>query len=283
MTSRALLRRSTSALAIAVTGGFLLAACGSDSPSSDTTAGSTAASTADSTAAGTDSLSGTRWTLDVAGLNVPGADKVLPTIAFADGSVSGSAGCNTFMGSYTVSGDSLTIGELAGTKKACGPVETAVETAVLERLGKVAGYQMTADSLTLTDSAGATVLTYAAAPSDVTGVWDVTGYLNADKSGFVSIIVDTQITAIFGPDGTVAGSSGCNNYSGTFTVDGENITFGPAISTAKACIEPEGIMEQESGYLAALQSSVTFVNDGSTLTLMNADGQNTVIMSPKVG
>jgi heat shock protein HslJ len=275
MIRQSLIHKSLSAAAAVLVGAMLLAACGDDSSSSDTTtAGETAAA---------DALSGTRWTLDVAGLDVPGADKVLPTIAFADGSVSGSAGCNTFTGSYTVSGDSLTLGQLASTQIACGTVETAVETVVLERLGKVAGYQATADSLTLTDSSGATLLTYAPAPAGVEGAWVATGYLNADKSGFVSVIIDTEITAAFGPDGTVAGSSGCNNYSGGYTIDGDSISMAQMISTQKACDAPEGIMDQEAGYLAALQSSVTFRNDGATLILLNADGQQTVMFSSKAG
>jgi len=42
------------------------------------------------------------------------------TIAFAaDGRVSGSAGCNSFMGAYTVSGSSLTFGPASRTRKLC--------------------------------------------------------------------------------------------------------------------------------------------------------------------
>jgi heat shock protein HslJ len=270
MRNRPLFPRSISALAIA--GTLLLAACGDDSSSS---------SASDSSAVSTDALNGTGWTLDIAGLNVPGADKVLPTIAFADGSVSGSAGCNTFTGSYTATADTLTLGQLATTTKACGKVETAVETIVLERLGKVAGYTMTADTLTLTDSSGAKLLTYAPAPSGLVGNWVATGYLNADKSAFESVIIESEITAVFGPDGTVAGSSGCNTYSGSYTVDNGALTISQMISTQKACDTPTGVMDQESAYLAALQSSVSFQNDGATLTLMNADGQNTVSFTAK--
>ena len=37
--------------------------------------------------------------------------------------------------SYTVDGEKLTIGPLAATKKACGPAESAVETAFLAVMG----------------------------------------------------------------------------------------------------------------------------------------------------
>ena len=41
------------------------------------------------------------------------------TLAFKDGQVSGSAGCNNFHGSYRTDGDSIQIGPLATTRRAC--------------------------------------------------------------------------------------------------------------------------------------------------------------------
>ena len=270
------------ALVVAVA---VIASCGSDSGgsgSASTGSASSGSSPSSGAATGADPLDGTTWTLDVAGLNVPGADAVAPTISFSNASVSGSSGCNNFSGGYTVSGATLTFGPLASTQKACGPVETAVETAVLTRLGKVAGYKVAADTLTLTDASGATLLTYAPAKGGVEGAWDANGYLNAAKSAFVSPIVGTSLTAVFGPDGQVAGSAGCNNFTGTYTVDGTKLTIGPLATTRKACVSPEGISEQETDYLAALTASVTIQNDGQNLTLLNAAGQRSVGYNPKV-
>jgi heat shock protein HslJ len=256
----------------------LLASCGDDSDGSGSA--STAAGSSSAAATGADPLDGTTWTLDVAGLEVPGADAVAPTISFASPNVSGSSGCNNFTGGYTVSGDTLTLGQLASTQKACGPVETAVETAVLTRLGKVAGYTVAADKLTLTDASGATLLTYAAAKGGVEGAWEANGYLNAGKTAFVSVVADTSLTALFGPDGSVSGSAGCNTFTGTYTVDGDKLTIGPLASTRKFC-SPDEVMTQEADYLAALGSSVSFQNDGVNLTLLNAEGQRAVAYNPK--
>ena len=38
-------------------------------------------------------------------------------------------------------------------------------------------------------------------------------------------VAGTGISAEFTADGKVAGSAGCNRYSGTYTVSGSNITF----------------------------------------------------------
>ena len=109
-------------------------------------------------------------------------------------------------------------------------------------------------------------------PAPLTGTtWRLNGY-NDGKGGFVSALSGTEITAVFGDDGKVTGSAGCNDYTASYAVEDNAITFGPAATTRKMCSEPEGIMEQESAYLAALESATAFQIEGDELTLSNADG-----------
>ena len=68
----------------------------------------------------------------------------------------------------------------------------------------------------------------------------------------VSTIIGTEITAVFAEDGTLSGSAGCNNYTSSYESDDVQIKIGPAASTRMFCAEPEGSMDQESQYLAAL-------------------------------
>jgi heat shock protein HslJ len=49
------------------------------------------------------------------------------TAVFEEGQVRGSSGCNTYFGSYEVSGDSITVGPLAMTEMACLEPEGAME------------------------------------------------------------------------------------------------------------------------------------------------------------
>ena len=65
------------------------------------------------------SLSGTAWLLeDLGGTGV--VDRVRATIEFGeDGSVAGSASCNRFTGSASIRGDSIALGPLATTRRAC--------------------------------------------------------------------------------------------------------------------------------------------------------------------
>lgn len=67
-------------------------------------------------------------------------------------------------------------------------------------------------------------------------------------------LTDAPITLSFA-DGQMSGSAGCNSYNGSFTLSQDNpfvMTVGPVMSTQMAC--PEPIMNQETAYLAALQT-----------------------------
>lgn len=71
-------------------------------------------------------------------------------------------------------------------------------------------------------------------------------------------------------DGQVNGSSGCNSYFGEYTINGNEISIGPLASTEMACMDPEGIMQQEQEYLHFLAEVVTFEVDGEQLVLKQA-------------
>lgn len=80
----------------------------------------------------------------------------------------------------------------------------------------------------------------------------------------------TTITAEFGADGRVSGSSGCNNYSGPYEVDGNKLSFGqPMASTLMAC-EP-AVMQQEAAYMTVLESVAGYEIKDDSLTMYDAD------------
>jgi heat shock protein HslJ len=72
----------------------------------------------------------------------------------------------------------------------------------------------------------------------------------------------TVVTALFSSDGVLSGSGGCNNYTTSYELNGDQITVaGPIASTMMFC---ETGMNQESAYLAALQSAgrIAFTAEG---------------------
>lgn len=90
--------------------------------------------------------------------------------------------------------------------------------------------------------------------------------------GDADLIPNSAITIVF-EDGNAGGSSGCNSYSSSYEIDGNGITFGPIAATLMACMEPEGLMEQEQAYFAFLSEVVSFKVEGDQLILMRADRQ----------
>ena len=65
----------------------------------------------------------------------------------------------------------------------------------------------------------------------------------------------------------VSGFVGCNNFSGKYTVNGNNIKFGPFMSTKMAC---KGFMDLEQSLLNTLEEeTITFSIENNVLTLKN--------------
>ena len=86
---------------------------------------------------------------------VPGSEL---TLSFASGTTSGYAGCNQFTGGYKLTGDDLTIGPLASTRRACvdpaaHPVEVTASHLGLAFDPRV--IDVVSDSLLRTSSASA--------------------------------------------------------------------------------------------------------------------------------
>ncbi len=72
-----------------------------------------------------------------------------------------------------------------------------------------------------------------------------------------NIVSGTRPTLNFGDDGRASGSTGCNSFSGTYTVRGDTISFGRMISTKRACLDQKA-NQQEQLYLSALEQARWF-------------------------
>jgi heat shock protein HslJ len=190
----------------------------------------------------------------------------------SDGKFSGSAGCNQYNGTYTVTGSSITFpSPIATTMMMCEQPLMDQEAAYLKALGEAKTFKVQGDQLTLTDANNSNLAVYKAQSQDLSGTsWESTGYNNG-KQAVTGPLQGTTLTADFGKDGTVSGNSGCNTFSGGYKVNGNQITIGPLASTMMACNDPTGIMDQEAQYLAALQSAATYQIEGNVLQLRTKD------------
>jgi heat shock protein HslJ len=107
--------------------------------------------------------------------------------------------------------------------------------------------------------------------------WDVVQF-NTGSDAVTSLLADTNAQVNFGSGGQVSGNASCNNFNGSYQVNGNNITIGQASATAMLCAEPEGKMDQEAQILAALQSAATFTISGDVLELRTGGDQIAAIL-----
>lgn len=99
------------------------------------------------------------------------------------------------------------------------------------------------------------------------GSWRLTAYGPVDSTTPAAPDVDAIL--IFGEDGTLAGSTGCNELGGDYVIEGDQITFGQIVSTLILC--PDLQMAQEETMFQVLRETASFNIEGDTLTITNND------------
>jgi heat shock protein HslJ len=190
------------------------------------------------------------------------------TLVFGEqGRLSGSTGCNSFSGTYTTAGSSLTIVLGPMTQKACvSPTLTAQESAITAQLPTVSAYRITGTVLTLTGNENGELFTYTAAPTSLRGTtWNVTG-VNNGKGAVETTGLTEKLTATFGKDNSFSGFGGCNQLRGTYTLSGTTgVKIGPLAATKKTC--GTAVDQLESQYVSALSRATKYELAGTTLTL----------------
>lgn len=228
------------------------------------------------------SLTGQTWVLTELSGQPLVADSGISATFSDGGNVSGSAGCNRYNGKYTTSGNSITFSvNMAMTMMMCEQAVMDQETAYVNALGQVKTYSISGDRLSLKDAGGTEILAFQAQSQDLSGTsWEAVNFNNG-RQAVVGVITGTTLTAEFGKDGTLSGNSGCNTFSGPYKVDGEKIKIGPLASTMMACSDPEGVMEQEAQYLAALQMADTYQIEGKVLEMRSGDQSLVAIFHQK--
>lgn len=226
------------------------------------------------------SIAGVTWILEAASTEAL-IDEVVPanalvTIRFEDdGTVSGSAGCNNYAGSYTASADgSLTIEAGGMTQMACEEPLMRLEAAYVAAMSDVEAFEVVDDGAGLVLSGAETPLSYIAEqPLPLEGTaWAVDG-IAIGNDAVSSTIAGTEADLVFDA-GVVSGSAGCNALNGSYSIDGDTlggaISFSEVATTKKLC-EPD-VMEQEQVILAALDAVASYTIAGSTMTLSDGDG-----------
>jgi heat shock protein HslJ len=202
------------------------------------------------------------------------SDPTRYTILFnTDGTAAIQADCNQVTAGYTTSGSSISITLGAATLAACP--EGSQDQQFTTSLASAAIYFFLEGDLYIDLFADAGTMRFASGAvsggGDTTG-GDTTGgddLLDTDSptggaegttlvltsfgptGAEQAVLPGTTITAVFS-EGLISGSAGCNTYSAPIVPGDGFFTIGPPAVTFSICTEPEGIMEQETEFLAAL-------------------------------
>ncbi len=198
-----------------------------------------------------------------------------------DGNLNGNAGCNNYIGTYKITGNKITIGQVGSTLMFCSEPKGVMEQETLytSMLTKVSTFSVTESSLSLADSTGKNKLNFEKyTPPTLSGSW-VLDSIGANNT-VSSVIKGSNITALFSSDGNLTGSAGCNHYNANFQTKDDNLTISPVISTRMYCSEPKGVMEQETTYLSNLEKVKRYTIAKNTLELMNKDGKALLFYLP---
>jgi heat shock protein HslJ len=106
-------------------------------------------------------------------------------------------------------------------------------------------------------------------PADEAALTETTWKLYAiDKRK--PIETNKEITLTFSA-GQANGNSGCNSFGGSYSVNGNSIQFSQLASTMMACMQPEGVMDQEQVILQYLNQAETYRFEDGKLVIVVSD------------
>ena len=226
----------------------------------------------------TTGLEGPTWVLDQKASNLEViAPQYVVTATFDNGDLTGSSGCNRYNTTYTARGSRLRVSpSISSTLIACNQDASNVESSYIARLPTARTFSISGDRLTVrTSTRGADLIYRALSARALRGSWVVTSYFR--PGAVVSVSAGMTITANF-TGKLISGNGGCNDYSGPYKTDDTKIRIGPVASTQAACSQAS-LTQQESEYLAALDTVRTFGVDAQGVTFFRADGGIAVTMA----
>jgi heat shock protein HslJ len=196
----------------------------------------------------------THWVLTAYGnpdqptLSEPG---IVTTASFdADGILSGTGGCNRYTTSYAIEDGTLSVALPASTLMACA-AGMDQEYDFLQALESAESYQIIGDSLEISYQAGAGMLHFSASHLPLENVrWTLARIdgqpLPEGVEAHLTLTPDTENLS-----NQVNGKGGCNNFFGTYKVDGSGLSFpDPFGSTQMMC--EEAAMQVEQDFISRL-------------------------------
>jgi heat shock protein HslJ len=231
---------------------LLMAACGGDDDATE------AASTADGD-----------WVMasgSLDGAEVPVVDGYRITMSIAGGDIGGTAACNSYGGTVERDETTFRVVEFSVTEMACEPPVMASEAAFLEALGRLDSYERGTDALTLRGEGVELVFT-SLAPVPTADLVDTVWILESLVEGNSVSTVMGDATLELRDDGTLTGSTGCRELTGTWVTAGDTVQF--TEFAALGDCDPE-LASQDEHVTTVLGDGFTATIEGDRLLVRSA-------------
>ena len=125
---------------------------------------------------------------------------------------------------------------------------------------------------------GAPAATGASVPELAGTTWNLATYAGADGAQTPAVTEPSVGTVTFLTGGELAGSTGCNRFTGTYEQSGADLSITTGAMTEMACLGPVG--EQETAVIAALAKVATAEVASDNLVLKDAQGAELLTYAP---
>jgi heat shock protein HslJ len=204
---------------------------------------------------------------------VPLVDGYPVTLSASVNDIGGRAACNQYGGSATIEGDSISVGMLFQTEMACESPVMDTESAYLEALGGVTSWAVTDGRLELIGPE--VTLLFDKAPEIPTEalvgtIW-ILDTLVEDDMAFTP--VGDEAFLLLADDGTLTGSTGCRDLSGTWAESNGQIVFTEFAADGDC---PSEVADQDSRVVTVLGDGFTADIDGPLLSVTSMGNEGLV-------
>ena len=199
---------------------------------------------------------------------------VVTTVIFsADGTLNGNTGCNNYSAGYQIQENQISISLPAMNLMAC---ETGMEQeqAFMQLLEAAQSYRLGVNALEISAADGTQVMRFSARHLPLENVrWllaSIDGQALPEDVSANVLFTPAGSPAAQGQENTVNGNTGCNDFFGSYTVEGDTFSAGPFGATQMMCEEPA--MQVEQALLAGLESAQSYQITLNQLIINTATG-----------
>jgi heat shock protein HslJ len=221
-----------------------------------------------------DSLQGS-WVLvsgSVDGEAIPIGDDYSITLTLEGDRAGGVAACNSYSGTFELSGSNVEFSDMAITEMACFPEDVMrAETLYMQALAGVTEVALDGQLVLTGEDVELTFDRVEPIPdADLTNtVWVLDGLI--DNDAVSTPVLDSRATIEFFTDGSMLGETGCRGFSARYDLSGDQVTLEDGLITQDPACEAD-LEAQDRHILETLADGFRVEIEGDRLIITGPEG-----------